>query len=365
MIINIAASHRFHLLDLARELERLGHDVRFYSYVPTRRTSSFGLKKEANICILWAVFPFLILQKVFPRILWITRFRNIFMDYFLVLFMRPCDVYIALGSVYKKSFIVAKNKYNAITILEWGSKHINEQIKMFGNEKYDPKSLKRELTGFQIVDYISIPSNHVKESFLLHNIEEKKLFVNPYGVDISTFYPTKLENEAFDIIFVGGWRYEKGCDLLIRVCEKYGYSLLHVGSIVNLPFPVHRNMLHIDSVNQKELVHYYSKAKIFILPSRAEGLAMVQVQAIACGLPIVCSQHTGGSDLRQFLNDKKWIIEMEEYTVEALNNCIQKALVLSAEQVGKRAYADSLYDLTWAAYGKRYNCNLMKVSEFH
>lgn len=29
MRINIAASHRFHLLDLARELAALGHDVRF------------------------------------------------------------------------------------------------------------------------------------------------------------------------------------------------------------------------------------------------------------------------------------------------------------------------------------------------
>ena len=48
MKITIAASHRFHLLDLARELASLGHEVRFYSYVPTKRAMKFGLKKETN-----------------------------------------------------------------------------------------------------------------------------------------------------------------------------------------------------------------------------------------------------------------------------------------------------------------------------
>lgn len=46
MRINIAASHRFHLLDLARELEYQGHDVCFYSYVPTKRAMMYGLKKK-------------------------------------------------------------------------------------------------------------------------------------------------------------------------------------------------------------------------------------------------------------------------------------------------------------------------------
>lgn len=47
MKINIASTHRFHLLDLARELERQGHDVKFYSYVPTQRCTQFGLNKKA------------------------------------------------------------------------------------------------------------------------------------------------------------------------------------------------------------------------------------------------------------------------------------------------------------------------------
>lgn len=49
MKINIASTHRFHLLDLARELEKQGHDVKFYSYVPQKDVSNLGLIKKAAI----------------------------------------------------------------------------------------------------------------------------------------------------------------------------------------------------------------------------------------------------------------------------------------------------------------------------
>lgn len=365
MKINIASTHRFHLLDLARELEKQGHDVRFYSYVPTKRCVSFGLPQKCCYSLLWIAFPFLVFNKILSSGRWLNYVRNIVLDWYVSCVMEPCDIYICLGSVYKQSIITAKKKYNAITILEWGSKHIIEQLKMFGKlDTYPKKFLERELTQYELVDYISIATSHVKESFLKYGVREKKLSVNPYGVDLSQFYPTRL-NGHYDIIFVGGWRYEKGCDLLVEVCKKYNYSLLHVGTIINLDFPKFPNMHHIDSVNQSLLINYYRLAKIFVLPSRAEGLAMVQAQALACGLPIVCSKETGGRDLKNLLKDKKWIIEMQEFSVEELNKCIKEALQLSQTQTGERNYAhDDINNLTWEAYGKRYNVFLQNLIAF-
>lgn len=362
MKINIASTHRFHLLDLARELEKQGHDVKFYSYVPTSRCKKYGLPKESCQSLLWLALPFLFLSKIFPTNSKITYIRNIIMDNYMAYFMRKCDVYICLGSVYKKSMIQAKKRFNAITILEWGSKHIIEQLKMFNKlENYPQRNLKRELKSYQLADYISIATDHVKQSFLKHGIPEYKLLITPYGVDLSQFYPTQLNNN-YDIIMVGGWRFEKGCDLLIKVCEQYHFKLLHVGSIINMKFPSSDYMNHIDAVDQKQLINYYSQAKVFVLPSRAEGLAMVQAQAIACGLPVVCSKETGGRDLRGFISDKEWIIEMAELSVTCLAECIQKALYLSESQSGIRNYAyEDIYNLTWEAYGKRYNKNLNNI----
>lgn len=362
MKINIASTHRFHLLDLARELEKQGHNVIFYSYVPAKRCNQFGLNKKNCYSFTWLALPFLLLEKILPQCIKINRLRNIVIDYYMSLFMKPCDIYICLGSVYKHSIIKAKAKYRAITILEWGSKHIIEQLTMFNRlNTYPQYNLKRELEEYKLVDYISIATDHVKESFIKHNIPASKLLVNPYGVDLTQFHPTKLNNN-FDIIMVGGWRKEKGCDLLIEACRKYKFSLLHVGALVNMKFPQDTNMKHYDAVNQCELIKYYSQAKVFALPSRAEGLAMVQAQALACGLPIVCSKETGGRDLRDLLTDKKWIIEMEDLTSEELGRCITEAIKLSNIQNGIRDYAQNdINKFTWEAYGKRYDKALKTI----
>ena len=368
MKINIAASHRFHLLDLARELSDLGHDVCFYSYVPTSRAVKFGLKRECSHSLLVLMLPFLAFIKLTKGAYWAIKLSHLVLDNYLSFFMRPCDVYIALGTVYEKSLTAAKKKFSAITILEWGSKHIQEQQRILaeirGVKKQPEYFTSRSLRGYQIADYIAIPSDHVKQSFIDKGISVNKLLQNPYGVDLSMFKATSLANEGtYDLIAVGAWSYQKGYDLLVEVCKLNKYRLLHVGTCVDFPFPSGENYLHVNAVDQNQLINYYSKARIFVLPSRQDGLAMVQSQALMCGLPIVCSMHTGGRDLREFLVDKKWIIEMQEYSVEELASCISRAIELSKTQIGLRSYSDDVVNkLTWDAYGKRYDDNIKKIT---
>lgn len=362
--VNIASSHRFHLLNIACELDRQGLDVRFYSYVPTKRCAKFGIDPTICHSLLWLVWPFLILCKVLPpkKSHRIVKLRNQLMDWYLSKTMRKCDIFIGLGSVYLYSFKMAKKKWNAITILEWGSKHVIEQYYQFGMLPKRPEIIyRRELESYQICDYISIPSMHVADSFIKHSIPNFKLIINPYGVDLSHFYPTRYEGR-YDLIYVGGWRYEKGCDLIIELCKKYCYHFLHVGSIVNMEFPKSDYMHHVDSVDQTNLIDYYKQSKVFILPSRSEGLALVQAQAIACGLPIVCSTETGGRDLRELITNQKYVVEMHSFDVESLHECVENALSITQDQTGLRDYsAQDMFNLSWEAYGKRYRDNLFSV----
>ena len=40
------------------------------------------------------------------------------------------------------------------------------------------------------------------------------------------------------------------------------------------------------------------------MSSIEEGMAMVQMQALACGLPLICTTNTGGEDLLRLSGDK-------------------------------------------------------------
>lgn len=46
--INIVSFGRRHLLDVARELEKQGYDVFFYTAVPYWRMKKFGLKRKTS-----------------------------------------------------------------------------------------------------------------------------------------------------------------------------------------------------------------------------------------------------------------------------------------------------------------------------
>lgn len=56
--INILSPGRFHVLDLARELDKNGFDVKFYSFVPTKRAMRFGLPKHCSASIFVLMIAF-------------------------------------------------------------------------------------------------------------------------------------------------------------------------------------------------------------------------------------------------------------------------------------------------------------------
>lgn len=367
MIINVASfGGRSHLLDLARELEKQGNTVRFYSYVPTKRAMQFGLKKECSYTLFYWALPFLILFKIFGFKKNLLYSYRVIYDYITAWIMKPCDVFIGQVPMHLYSLKWAKKKFGAITICESGLSNIDTYIKILssiGIADYPKIGVSRYKACYAEADYISVASDFSKQGFIQHGIDEKKLILNPYGVSVNSFHPTTLSNDAYDCIMVGQWSKRKGVDMAIEACKTLGLSLLHVGAITNMSFPTESNFKHVDPVNEHELIKFYSKARIFLFPSYEDGFGLVLIQALACGLPIVCSPNTGGPTLRRMLTDKKWIVVMEDVSISALEKAIKEALELSKTQMGERSYAnDDLKKFSWEAYGKRYNTFLQSAS---
>lgn len=373
IIINIASSGgRSHLLDLAKELDNLGYEVNFYSYVPDSRAAKFGLKKSINKSYSILFIPFYLLFKLTNKADWTLYLFHRFFDYYVSLIMKPCDIFIGHSPMHVKSLKVAKIRFNAKIILERGTSHVLEQINALkenpnlrGKVVMKRMFIEKDLKGYNLADIISVGSDHVKKSFTKHGFDESKIFVNNYGVSLTQFTPTEFDkNHNFDIIFVGQWCYRKGCDLLANVCKSEGFTLLHVGPIVDLEFPTGFNFVSKGIVDQSKLVEYYKMAKIFVLPSREEGLALVQAQAIACGLPIVCSKYTGGRDLKKYVDFPEYIIEINSLKLEDLKDSIIAGLNIASNQFGIRKYInnENYGNLSWKEYGKRYSRMIEKLT---
>lgn len=366
MVINIASfGGRTHMLDTARELARHGHTVRFYSYVPTKRAVRYGLPKECSFSLFYLALPFLVLFKIFGHTEALTYTYWRIYDIITAFILKPCDVFIGQSPMHIHSINRAKKKFGAITILECGSMHVKDFVRILnkdpqlkGKPCMSSKAEQRDIKSYISPDYLSVGSIMVRDSFIAHGIEESKIFINNYGYDPFQFYPTELETQHYDILMVGQWSYRKGADLITELCKQYQYRFLHVGPLL-MPFPAVYNMTHIDAVDQTQLIKYYSKAKVFLLPSREEGLALVQLQALACGLPLVCSRFSGGVELTKYCKSSDWVIECKSFSIEEIHKAINKALSLAATQHGKRSIF--VKDATLKAYGNRYNDFLTKI----
>jgi glycosyltransferase involved in cell wall biosynthesis len=362
--VGLATSGRFHMLDLARELDLLGVDVTLYSYVSQKRTSKFGLPLKCHRSLLPVLFPLVAWERLLPRFLprVIERLMCWALDIVVAIRMRPCDVFGCMSGMYVIAPRVAKKRYGAKVIVYRASTHIIAQQQLLARmpkaQQVSNFIVQREINGYELADKIGVPSAHVVDSFAAWPAQAKKLVKNPYGVDISQF-PLR-DNKGLPavptVLFVGHWSYRKGADILVKALETLGdVHMVHVGALLDLPFPNNVRFTHHDYCPQWKLTQYYAAADVFVLPSREDGFGYVLAQALASGLPVVCTDRTGGQDLAQLLTESQLIRIVPAQDVAALRAAIARAL--SDFRVGD-AHARRISDvdrerLSWRCYASR------------
>jgi N-acetyl-alpha-D-glucosaminyl L-malate synthase BshA len=159
-------------------------------------------------------------------------------------------------------------------------------------------------------------SADLAEKMKQFGVNENKIMVLRNAVDINRFKPinNKIFREKYGIsknevliIFVGYLDTFKGVFELInafcRITKKYqNVKLLIVGGgpkreelgIKVSDLGLSKFIIFTGKVSQEMIQEYYQMADIFVLPSHTEGLPLVVVEAMSCGLPVVVS-NVGGS----------------------------------------------------------------------
>lgn len=78
-------------------------------------------------------------------------------------------------------------------------------------------------------------------------------------------------------------------------------ELLLIGSLSHEMNPLIRRyegvFRHIPFVPNEQLLQYYGRSSVFVLPSVEDGFAVVIGEAMACGLPVITTYNTGAADI--------------------------------------------------------------------
>jgi glycosyltransferase involved in cell wall biosynthesis len=158
----------------------------------------------------------------------------------------------------------------------------------------------------EIADRILVGSSFVRQSFAEVGYDPSRIAVTPYGVDTDRFTPPeKPRNDGvFRALFVGQIGQRKGLSYLLQGYEKFRRpdSELHIVGSYSPGHEVYaryRDLYrHTPHVPQKDLASLFRQADIFVFPSLIEGMPLVVLEAMACGLPIITTTHGPGDIVR-------------------------------------------------------------------
>jgi glycosyltransferase involved in cell wall biosynthesis len=154
---------------------------------------------------------------------------------------------------------------------------------------------------------IATSPQYVRSSEFLPDYEDKVRVV-PLGIDVERY--ESINHPVVDavherygtpmVLFVGRLRYYKGLEFLIRAMRDVEANLVIVGT-----GPEERNLRDLTDqlnlsekvcfsgeVSDEEVAAYYQACDLFVLPSclPSEAFGVVQLEAMACGKPVVCTE---------------------------------------------------------------------------
>ena len=319
--ITLIVGGRWHAFDLALGLKHRGALHRLVTNYPWSKVRNWGFERTEVACIPWSQLVNQFVQRCVPE-----RHKARFQHFTHSWFARDAVRHLGGAELVHgwSSFSlpsIEQCRWRGVPfVLERGSSHMRAQCDLLRQERArlgfcwestHPKVVAMELAEYESALRIVVPSKFVERTFVAHGIPAERLCRNTLGVDLSLFRPRNenKRSQEFTAIFAGALSFRKGVHYLVegfRQAAIPNSKLVLVGGacgetdrLIGKPPP---GLVRLGHVPQSALVEHYRRAHVFVIASIEEGLAMVQAQALACGLPLVCTENTGGEDLLQIID---------------------------------------------------------------
>lgn len=165
--------------------------------------------------------------------------------------------------------------------------------------KDSPRHMEWKDEELCLADVVIVPSQHVRET-LAGVVPDEKIRVISYGAP--SIQPRKpAENDTkrpLKVLFVGALIQRKGIGYLLDAVDSLGSEVEltmvggHVAANAKVDAACNR-WRWFESLTHAEVLAQMQEADLLVLPSLAEGLALVVLEALACGLPVIVTPNTG------------------------------------------------------------------------
>lgn len=144
-------------------------------------------------------------------------------------------------------------------------------------------------------------SNELENSFLQNTAK----VVIPNGIDLEVFHPVNsefkerygLQGKKMILGVASVWSYAKGLDVFVELYEKLdreNYAIVLVGTDKQTDKLLPEGIISIHRTqNRTEMAEIFSAADVFVNPTRQDNYPTVNIEAQACGTPVITFD-TGG-----------------------------------------------------------------------
>lgn len=235
---------------------------------------------------------------------------------------------------------------------------------------WDKRSIDRCMREIDNTEYFLVPSEFVKKSFLFSNIEEQKIKICPYGsnFEVATHI---IEDDSLsrclEAVYVGNVTEMKGIYYLLEAVSSIPNNLVHL-TVVG----AYDNSLHIfdkyigrvtftGRIQHDEVKKILYESDVFVFASLGEGLSLSVLEALACGLPCIVTEHSGANDA---IEDYKNGFVIPIQSVKAIKDSLMwfadnRKLIPEMKQ---RA-VETAEKYTWEVYEERVSSSIVQIIE--
>ena len=281
------------MLRLHQILSRIFGDQGFHSYFSTKKLVKRIKKDSPDVILLHNIHGYYLHMKVLFRFLKEYDKPVLWTLHDCWAFTGHCSHYTMIGCDRWKSGCGSCPQKSAYPY----SLFFDRSKKLF--------QIKKEL--FCSVNLLTLitPSQWLADELKKSFFGSIPNYVIHNGIDLGIFHPVKgdfrqkyhLENKIVILGVSSVWTDSKGLDIFIDLAKRLPpqkYAVVLVGTNASVEAMLPPNVVSVCRVqNQLDLAQIYSAADVFVNPTRQDTFPTVNMEAVACGTPVITFD-TGG-----------------------------------------------------------------------